>query len=144
MANDGPIKAPEIREQTEYEAIEGSMTHRPKKGELITEVMLGYEEVPIYYGGTEPKSGSDVIVIGEEDACLLPKGEQATPSYCRIMMADRYGMDLYMIETAGGRVFYEACNDMPEKRELYRELEAKVTLEHRRGGSLRMKKDAGC
>lgn len=96
------------------------------RGELICEITEGYVKKSVFYGGTDPATGNSILMVND-DILYLQKGVEVNPGSCREAYAEHYKEDMYMIEASGGRVFYEACRDMSEKRALYEELDAKIT-----------------
>ena len=96
-----------------------------KRGELITEITDGYRKVPIYFIGYDPNTSNALLITA--DSVVLNTDHEVNPASCRKAYAEHFKKDIYMVEAAGGRVFYEACRDMSEKKSLYEELGAKVT-----------------
>lgn len=119
--------------------IERDISPVMKKGSKIAEVTMDYKKIPIFYGGTEKNTGKTILIPAEGPLMFIDI-EHPNAEDCRKAFADETGNDIYMVETAAGRVFYEACSDMPEKKNLYNELGATITLEYRYSAKPKKKK----
>ena len=105
---------------------------QPKKGSKLAEITMEYKKISIFYGGRDKKEEETFLILSEGPV-LTVKESKPTAEECRKAFAEHYGKDIYMVETSAGRIFYEACNDMSEKKGLYKELGASVTVEYRHG-----------
>ena len=100
-----------------------------QKGSPIGDMVMEYRTVKFTYAGTAP-DGWHLVDIGREIIRMDPD-KPLTAKAVRLEAARIYKKNIYRIETEGGHVFYEACNDMPEKSDIYKELGASVVLEAR-------------
>lgn len=92
------------------------------------EVMMDFVKHDIHYLGRDKITGKNIISFDLNMLFYYDDVTTPTPDILRKAFAVYQKKDLYMITTAEGRIFYEACNDMTEKKDLYSELGAKITL----------------
>ena len=102
-----------------------------EEGDIITEILIDYENIPVLYGGIDESTGWHIIrFTGKKRVLLSPQTQINTGNILRLC-AKLFDRNVYSVELLNGRIFFEACNDMSEKKELYKELSKKVTCEVR-------------
>jgi hypothetical protein len=89
------------------------------------EVMMDSIIHTITYGGRDPFTDCYIVMFDHDKAVFAAPDEDVNDLFCMKTFAEFHHKDLYQITTSAGRVFYEACSDMKEKKDLYKEIGAK-------------------
>lgn len=97
---------------------------------VITDILMNYENIPAIYRGKDEDGWSVIDFAGKERAIISPETPVNIDTTLKLA-SKLFQKNIYRVETESGRVFYEACNDMNEKKDLYKDLGAKVSCEVR-------------
>lgn len=97
---------------------------------VITDILMNYENIPAIYCGKDEDGWSVIDFGGKERAIISPETPVNIDTTLKLA-SKLFQKNIYRIETESGRVFYEACNDMNEKKDLYKDLGARVSCEVR-------------